>query len=118
MAIASPTRGRSGHQTLSQVLFPQQTWLRNALLVIAGSLFIAGAARVSITTPFTPVPITMQPFAVLLVGGTFGAWLGMATAALYVAEGVIGLPFFAGGTSGFAIIIGSSGGYLVAYPFV
>lgn len=118
MAIASPTRGRNGHQTISQVLFPHRTLVRNALLLVLGSLFIAGAARVSITTPFTPVPITMQPFAVLLVGGTFGAWLGMATAALYVAEGVIGLPFFAGGTSGMAIILGSSGGYLVGYPFV
>lgn len=111
------TRPLSQSRTLAQVLFPQQTLLRDAIVVIAASLFIAASARVSILLPIGPVPITAQTFAVLLVGGTLGWRLGLLAAALYVAEGVVGLPVFAAGKSGWAIIVGSSGGYLVSYPF-
>lgn len=108
---------RSQNRTLSQVAFPQQTLVRHALLVVAASMFIAASARVSILLPIGPVPITAQTFAVLLVGGTLGARLGFAAALLYVAEGIFGLPVFASGKSGWAIILGSSGGYLLSYPF-
>lgn len=115
--MLAPARSQHRTRTLSQVAFPQQTLVRNVLLVVAASMFIAASARVSILLPIGPVPITAQTFAVLLVGGTLGARLGFAAAALYVAEGVLGLPVFASGRSGWAVIIGSSGGYLVAYPF-
>ena len=111
------TRPLGQSRTLAQVLFPQQTLLRHAIVVIAASMFIAASARVSILLPIGPVPITAQTFAVLLVGGTLGSRLGLLAAALYVAEGIVGLPVFASGKSGWAIIIGSSGGYLVSSPF-
>ena len=114
--MLSARQARTG-TTLAQVLFPQQTLLRHLAVVIAASMFIAVSARISIVLPIGPVPITAQTFAVLLVGGTLGARLGLAAAALYVVEGIVGLPVFAGGKSGWAIIIGSSGGYLVSYPF-
>jgi biotin transport system substrate-specific component len=86
----------------------------NVALVVAGSLLIAGLAQVSIKLPFTPVPITGQTFGVLLVGTAMGWALGGATLLLYLAEGAIGLPFFAEGKSGLEILglASASGGYL------
>ena len=82
--------------------------------VIAGSLFIAGLAQVSIRLPFTPVPITGQTLGVLLVGASLGPFLGTASVGLYLLEGAIGLPFFAGGESGLTVLGAASatGGYL------
>jgi biotin transport system substrate-specific component len=71
----------------------------DAALVVTGSLLIAGLAQISIKLPFTPVPITGQTFGVLLVGAAMGPLLGGLTLALYLAEGLVGLPFFAGGQS-------------------
>lgn len=73
----------------------QNTLAPTVVLAIAGSLFVAGAAQV--TVPFWPVPMTLQSMAVLLVGGAYGARLGAATLVLYALEGAVGLPFFAGG---------------------
>ncbi len=127
MTTASPARM---YPTLSAAVFPQQTLVRHAALVIASALFIAVCAQVSIRLAVSPVPITMQPFAVLLVGGLLGMRLGMASAALYVALGVFGLPVYAGQVAkegfahagsisfGWSILMGGSGGYLMAYPFV
>jgi biotin transport system substrate-specific component len=70
------------------------------MLVVAGSLLMAALAQVSIKLPFTPVPVTGQTLGVLLVGGSLGAVLGGAAMLLYLAEGAIGLPFFAGGEAG------------------
>ncbi|MFN2544558.1 MAG: biotin transporter BioY [Actinomycetota bacterium] len=69
-------------------------------LVVTGSLLIAGLAQISIKLPFTPVPITGQTLGVLLVGASLGPALGVASLLLYIAEGSAGLPFFAGGESG------------------
>src|SRR5437773_9789417 len=69
-------------------------------LVVAGSLIVAGLAQISIKLSFTPVPITGQTLGVLLVGASLGPLLGGASLLLYIAEGAIGLPFFAGGQSG------------------
>jgi len=88
--------------------------LVDALLVVAGSLLIAGLAQVSILLPFTPVPITGQTLGVLLVGASFGLARAGLAIALYLVEGAIGLPFFAEGRSGLDVLglASASGGYL------
>ncbi|MCX6365264.1 MAG: biotin transporter BioY [Armatimonadetes bacterium] len=86
------------------------------LLVPAASLVIAACAQVSIPLPFTPVPLTGQTFAVLLTGMALGSRRGALAVALYVLEGGLGLPFFAGGAAGLAKLIGPTGGYLFAFP--
>jgi biotin transport system substrate-specific component len=88
---------------------------RDAVLVVGGCLLVAGAAQVSINLPFTPVPLTGQTFAVVLVGASLGAARGFASLALYLGVGVAGLPFFAGGASGGDVVVGASGGYLVGF---
>ena len=90
-----------------------------AALVIAGSLLVALAARVSAPLPFTPVPLTLQNFAVLLVGLLLGRRAGFAALVLYLAEGAAGLPVFSPtGPGGIAQLLGPTGGYLMAYPLV
>jgi len=89
--------------------------LTDALLVVAGSLFVAALAQVSLPLPFTPVPITGQTFAVLLVGAVLGARRGAASLVLYLLEGSLGLPVFANGTNGLARLLGPTGGYLIGF---
>jgi biotin transport system substrate-specific component len=84
-------------------------------LVAAGSLLVALAAQVAVPLPFTPVPVTAQPFAVLLVGAALGARRGALAMLLYLAEGAGGWPVFAGGALGVAKLVGPSGGYLVGF---
>lgn len=88
---------------------------RDILLVVGGSLLVAGMAQVRIPLPFTPVPITGQTFAVLLVGAALGSRRGAASLALYLLLGLSGLPFFAGGAHGLAALAGPTGGYLVGF---
>ena len=89
--------------------------VRSAGLVIVFSLFIAAAAQFSIH--IGPIPITGQSFAVLLTGALLGSRLGAAAVIAYLIEGAIGLPFFApGGAPGILRFLGTSGGYLVAFP--
>ena len=88
--------------------------LRDLLLVAGGSILIAFAAQVVVRLPFTPVPITGQTLAVLLVGFTLGAWRGAASVLLYLLEGGMGLPFFAGGI-GWSAFAGPTGGYLLGF---
>lgn len=91
--------------------------LINALLVAIGSVSIAVCAQIAIPLPFTPVPITGQSFAVLLIGIIYGSRLGAATILAYLAEGAVGLPFFAGGNSGAAVFVGPTAGYLIGFVF-
>jgi biotin transport system substrate-specific component len=74
--------------------------VRDIVLVVLGSLFVAAFAQIAIPLPFTPVPITGQTFAVLLVGAALGSKRGAASLGLYLLEGAAGLHFFAGGKSG------------------
>lgn len=83
-------------------------------LVIAGSLLIALSARIIIPLPFSPVPITGQTLVVLLIGMVLGSRRGALTVLMYLAEGLVGLPVFAGGV-GPATLIGPTGGYLVGF---
>jgi biotin transport system substrate-specific component len=92
-------------------------WLRSAGLVFAGSLVLATCARVSVPLGFTPVPLSLQPFGVLLLGLLLSPRMAVATLVAYLAEGAAGLPVFAPSPlSGVAHLLGPTGGYLMAYP--
>ena len=84
-------------------------------LTIGFAVLTAAAAQVRIPLPFTPVPITGQTFAVLLSGAALGATWGSASQVLYVLLGAVGLPFYAGGESGWDVVTGATGGYLVGF---
>jgi len=84
------------------------------VLVLAGSALIGLAAQVRIPLPFSPVPVTGQTFAVLLVAAALGR-LGLASVIAYLIEGAVGLPVFAGGGFGVATIVGPTGGYLIGF---
>lgn len=88
---------------------------RDASLILCGSLVVALAAQARLDLPFTPVPITLQTAAVLLVGATLGARRGAAAVLAYLAQGAAGLPVFAGGAAGPAYALGPTGGYLVGF---
>lgn len=84
-------------------------------LAVAGSLFIALCARASTPIPFSPVPLSLSNFGVLLVGLLLGSRVGFAAALLFLLEGSAGLPVFSNGSLG---LFGPTGGYLMAYPAV
>src|SRR5207253_11004308 len=93
--------------------------IRRAAAVVLGALIVAGAAQFSIPLPGTPVPMTLQPMAVLLVGGLLGARLGALSMILYLAMGAAGLPVFTPSPlllPGIGRLLGQTGGYLLAYP--
>ena len=89
--------------------------LYDAALVLGASLVIALSAQVAIQLPFSPVPITGQTMAVLLVGALLGSRRGALAVLAYIAEGLAGLPVFAGGAAGLARLFGPTGGYLVGF---
>ena len=93
-------------------LSSKSTWATplKAFLVVIGSLLLAASAQFKI--PLYPVPVTGQTLVVLLIGMVYGPRLGGVTIAAYLLQGVIGLPVFAGGTSGIATLLGPTGGYL------
>ena len=101
------------NMTLSSAVWAQNTLLKKAALVVLGSLFIALSAQITVQT--LPVPITMQTFAVLVVGLSFGSRLGALAVIAYLLEGLVGLPVFAGLTAGPAILFGKTGGYLFGF---
>jgi biotin transport system substrate-specific component len=89
--------------------------LRHIMLVVAGAVLIYLTARISFVIPGNPVPYTLQNLGILVVGGALGLRRGGLAALLYVALGVVGLPFFAEGRGGLAVIWGATGGYLVGF---
>jgi len=89
--------------------------VRDVVAVVGFAFLTAGAAQISFSLGFTPVPLTGQTFAVLLAGGTLGSQRGAASQLLYVAMGAIGLPFYADGQGGWDIATGSTAGYLVGF---
>ncbi len=103
--------------TLPDIVLPDATGVpriaRDAALIVAGSLLVALFAQIKIPLGFTPVPITGQTFAVLMVGALLGGWRGALALALYVLEGAF-LPFFAGGVSGWFWLL-PSGGYIIGF---
>jgi biotin transport system substrate-specific component len=102
--------------TISLRYFPRTaSWLRDLTLIVLGSLFVAVLAQVKIPLSFTPVPLTGQTFAVLLVAAALGSKRGAASMAFYIALGAFGLPIFAGGASGVAYLSGATLGYLIGF---
>ena len=93
-------------------------WGTRVLAIVSGAVLVALAAQVSLPLPGTPVPMTLQPMAVLLVGGLLGGPLGALSMIVYLAMGVAGLPVFTPTVPlvGFARLLGPTGGYLLAYP--
>lgn len=106
----------SAATTLRYAAFPRAGLLTDAALVAIGAGLISVAAQLSISLPFTPVPITGQTFAVLLVGSSLGTVRGGASGSLYLLVGLAGVPVYADGTGGWDIVSGASGGYLIAFP--
>jgi biotin transport system substrate-specific component len=110
------------NSTVQALSTPQERALeaaRQVALVVGASLFVALCARVTIPLPFTPVPLTVQNFAVLLVGLLLGSRRGFAALVLYLAEGAVGIPVFnPTGPGGIGQLLGATGGYLMVYPLV
>ena len=106
--------------TLAHTLWPAQSssarTARNVLLALVGTLALTVSAKTQI--PFWPIPMTMQTFVVLVIGMAYGSRLGAATVALYLLQGALGLPVFAGTPEkgvGLAYMIGPTGGYLLGF---
>lgn len=91
--------------------------LFSAIQVVGASFVLALCAQIKIPLYFTPVPLTLQTFAILLIGGFLGPHKGVAAALLYLAEGSLGLPVFSGWTAGIQVLLGAKGGYLLGFLF-
>src|SRR4051812_7038218 len=100
---------------LPQVESYSHTWNRSILAVLVGSVLITLSGYISIPLPFTPVPLALRPqmcmFLGLLLGSSRGAWAVL----LFIAQGIAGLPVFALGKAGLAVLAGPTGGYIVGY---
>ena len=105
MALATPAP-----RVLADVV--TQTWVRNVALVVGGAAFVGISAQIAIPLPFTPVPLTLQTFAVLLTAAALGSMRGVAAMALYAVAGAAGLPWFAEASSGYSA---PSFGYIVGF---
>lgn len=94
--------------------------LRGSAIILLASALVAVCAHIALPLAFTPVPLTLQPFAVLLIGMVLSPGLAAGSLAAYLLEGAAGLPVFTPGSvvgSGLAHLLGPTGGYLLAYPF-
>ena len=105
MALASPAP-----RVLAD--YAARTALAQIVLVFSGAAFVGIAAQIAIPLPFTPVPLTLQTFAVLLAGAALGSLRGVASMALYALMGVVGVPWFSEGSSGFST---ASFGYILGF---
>ncbi|MGA6986008.1 MAG: biotin transporter BioY [Terriglobales bacterium] len=112
--FSQPTR------SITRPLDRRAEWAKQAAIVITASLFVALCARVTVPLPFTPVPLTLQNFGVLVVGLLLGSRRGFAALSLYLVEGAFGLPVFSPAIlgSGITHLLGPTGGFLMVYPLV
>lgn len=104
--------------TIAEVFRPgakRSALIYDFTLILAGSVLIAISAQLAVWVPFSPVPVTGQTFAVLMIGALFGARRGGLCVLAYLTEGLAGLPVFAGGAGGIAWLIGPTGGYLLGF---
>ena len=93
--------------------------LRTAGIIVGGSALVGICSHIALPLWFTPVPLTLQPFAVLLLGLLLGPRMAAATLGAYLLEGAAGLPVFTPGFAlgmGIAHLLGPTGGYLMSYP--
>lgn len=114
--LAATTIALHPSPTLAAALWPRRHIVRNGSLALAGTLLLALSAKLQI--PFWPIPMTMQTYVVLVLAMTYGWRLGGATMLLYLAEGALGLPVFAGTPEkgiGLAYMMGPTGGYLAGF---
>ncbi|MBX3537621.1 MAG: biotin transporter BioY [Chelatococcus sp.] len=84
--------------------------------VVLGTVFLAISSQIAV--PMVPVPVTMQTFAVTIIGSIFGWRIGAITVLAWLAEALVGLPVLSGGSSGIAPFVGPTAGYLLAFPFM
>lgn len=101
--------------TLRLAVLPRTGLVTDAVLVTGGTGLVALAAQVSIHLGFTPVPITGQTFAVLLVGASLGSIRGAASLLLYLSVGIAGVPVYAEHRHGWEVFSGATGGYIVGF---
>src|ERR1700761_906323 len=96
---------------------PRVAW-NTVIAVVMATALVAICAHIAVPLGFTPIPVTMQTFAVLLLGLLFSPAAAFACLALYLMEGAVGLPVFSPhGPGGIAQLLGPTGGYLLSYPF-
>ena len=98
-----------------EAVWPKPGVAREGALILGGSLFIAVAAQLQFPVPFSPVPVTGQTFAVLLLAAIYGSKRGPAAVLTYLTLGFSGLPVFAGGAFGAARLLGPTAGYLAGF---
>jgi biotin transport system substrate-specific component len=110
-AVSAPAP--SGARYLLQPL--ARTRVRDCLLIAGGAALTALCAQVSIPVPGTPVPITGQTFAVMLVATSLGLRRGVASIGLYLLLGLIGVPVYSDASHGWHVITGATGGYLIGF---
>lgn len=103
----------SGSASLTRGLPMAYRW---PITVAIGAAVVALSAQFAVPLPFTPVPLSLQGLAVLLVGGLIGAAAGAGAMGVYLLAGAFGLPVFANGGAGLARLFGPTGGYLLAFP--
>ncbi len=103
-------------QTQKRSLIAIRTWWQELALLTFFTALTALAARIAIYLPFTPVPITLQVLMVILCGLLLGSKRGALSQLEYLAAGLMGLPVFAGGKAGPAVLLGPTGGYLLSFP--
>ena len=110
MQVAQPRRS-----VLIDAIWPVSGIWREIALILAGSVLIGVSAQVQILLPFSPVPVTGQTFAVLLLGALYGSRRGAATVVTLLVFGAFGLPVFAGGAAGLSRFAGPTAGYLLGF---
>ena len=101
--------------TLRTAFFPRSSAVTTTLIIIIGAGLVAVCAQLSVPLPFTPVPLTGQTFAVVLVGATLGPLAGAASLTLYILVGIAGGPVYADGAHGWDVIASATGGYLIGF---
>ncbi|RWE43312.1 MAG: biotin transporter BioY [Mesorhizobium sp.] len=106
----------SARPSFSPLRLQQRSLGWQAGAVVLGTLFLALSSYIEV--PMVPVPVTMQTFAVTLIGALYGWRLGAVTIAAWLVEGAVGFPVLAGGAAGMQHFVGPTGGYLFAFPVV
>ncbi|AZO55924.1 MULTISPECIES: biotin transporter BioY [unclassified Mesorhizobium] len=106
----------SARPSFSPLRLQQRSLGWQAGAVVLGTLFLALSSYIEV--PMVPVPVTMQTFAVTLIGALCGWRLGAMTIAAWLVEGAVGFPVLAGGAAGMQHFVGPTGGYLFAFPVV
>lgn len=92
-----------------------EKWAVPAIQILCASILLALTSQIAIPLPFTPVPITLQTFAVFMIAMTLGSKKGTAAVLTYLAQGAMGLPVFAGGMANSMWFLGPRAGYLIGF---